>query len=440
MSQLDAITARRRFVVLTALRWLRVGPIVAVLVVLLQHHGLTLAQVGGAFAAYGAATFLLELPTGGLADTMGTRPVMLMAVGVDVVATVPLLTGGPTWSLLVAAALLGCGRALSSGPLEAWYVGHARADDPHADIRIGLSRGGVAEALALAAGALVGGYGGRLVATPLGLDPLQVPVVTSLVGHLVFAAAVLRLVSPRPRHLRAGGRLRARVGEEIRQVPAVVRETLHMVRRSPDLARLLGVAVAAAIPLIVTEVLWQPAVADHWVGARTRTDLLGLLAAGIFVAAALGSWAAPRVGAWFGRRLGRAVTVLVVLQAVAVVALGLAPALATFTIAFLAAYLLGGVWFPLHQELIHDRVTDDRRATVLSTMSLGIQVGNVATQVTLVPLAAATSRATSWSVAAGIAVLGALGVVRLSTRRPPSLEAGPTDDVVAPAPGAMAPH
>lgn len=160
---------------LTALRWLRVSPIVAVLVVLLQGHGLTLAQVGAAFAVYGMATSLLELPTGGLADTLGTRPVMLLAIGVDVVATVPLLVGGSTWVLMLAAALLGSGRALSSGPLEAWYVARARESDPRADIRTGLSHADVDEALALGVGALVGGYGGRLLAGPFGLAPLQVP-------------------------------------------------------------------------------------------------------------------------------------------------------------------------------------------------------------------------------------------------------------------------
>lgn len=429
----DVRTVRRHFVVLTALRWLRVGPIVAVLVVLLQGHGLTLAQVGAAFAAYGAATFLLEVPTGGLADTIGTRPVMLLAIAVDVVGTVPLLVGGGTWVLMAAAALLGCGRALSSGPLEAWYVARARATDPGADIRTGLSQAGVAEALALGVGALAGGYGGRLLAGPLGLAPLQVPVAVSMLGHLVFAGAVVRLVIPRPREAGKGRGLRAGTAQEVRQVPALVAETLRIVRRSPELARLLGVVVAAAIPLVVTEVLWQPAVADHTGGSEVRTDLLGLLAAGIFAAAAAGSWLAPRIGEWFGHHLGRAVTVVVVLQAFGVVALGLAPGLLAFTMAFLAVYLLGGMWFPLHQELIHDRVDDGRRATVLSTMSLGTQLGNVTTQVTLIPLAAATSRATSWTIAAGVAALGAVGVARLRAR-PGTLHGHDT----TPAPGGTA--
>lgn len=416
MSELDARTVRRRFVVLTGLRWLRVGPIVAVLVVLLQDHGLTLAQVGAAFAAYGIATFLLEVPTGGLADTLGTRPVMMLAIGVDVVGTVPLLVGGPVWVLLGAAAMLGCGRALASGPLEAWYVARARATDPGADIRTGLSRAGVAEALALGVGALVGGYGGRLVAEPLGLAPLQVPVVVSLAAHVAFAVAVVRLVTPRPRDTLDQRGLRARMLQEARQVPVLVTETLRIVRGSAELARLLGMAMAAAVPLVVTEVLWQPAVAHHAGADGARTDLLGLLAAAIFAAAAAGSWLAPRVGGWFGDRMGRAVAVLVIAQSVGVAALGLVPGLPAFAAVFVAVYLVGGAWFPLQQELIHDRVSDERRATVLSTMSLGIQVGNVATQATLIPLAAVTSRATSWSIAAGVAVLGALGVVRLRTR------------------------
>lgn len=415
MSVLDARTVRRRFVVLTGLRWLRVGPIVAVLVVLLQAHGLTLAQVGAVFAAYGMATFLLEMPTGGLADTVGTRPVLVLAIGVDLVGTVPLLVGGPVWSLLGAAALLGCGRALASGPLEAWYVAQARAADPMADIRTGLARAGVAEASAMAVGALVGGYGGRLIAAPLGLAPLQVPVVVSLAAHVGFGVAVVWLVTPRPRDSLDQRSLRARMAQEARQVPALVVETLRLVRGSSELARLLGVAVAAAVPLVVTEVLWQPAVTDHAGADGARTDLLGLLAAAIFAAAAIGSSLAPRIGGWFGDRIGRAVAVLVIVQSCGVVALGLVPGLPAFAVVFVAVYLVGGAWFPLQQELIHDRVSDERRATVLSTMSLGIQAGNVATQATLIPLAAVTSRATAWTIAAGVAIVGALGVARLRT-------------------------
>lgn len=426
MTALGPDVARRRFVLLTGLRWLRMGPIAAMLVVLLQDRGLTLAQVGVCFAVYGAVTALLELPTGGLADTFGARPVLVIATLLDIVGIVPLLVGAPVPVIVASMALLGAGRALCSGPLEAWYVGHARATDPAADIRTGLARGGVAEAVALGVGALVAGYGGRFLATPFHVEPLDIAVWATLVGNMVFLVAVWVLVLPRDRAALAAGSTRARrLVTEARGVPTVVRDAMTVMRRSPALIRLAVVVTLAAVPLVLTEVLWQPTVADLAGGATPRTDLLGLLAAGIFATAAVGSALAPWWGRRFGAAGGRGVTVAIVVQAGVVVAMAMATALPPFTAAFLGTYLLGGVWFPLHAELVHDRVTDQHRTTVLSTLSLGVQVGNVATQLTVVPLAAATTRATAWIVAAGVAVAGAVLVRGLrrgpDTDQPPEL-------------------
>jgi len=69
-------TIARRHVVLTALRWLPTGMLIPVLVVLMQDRGLTLAQVGMVSATQSIVVLLLELPTGGLADAVGRRPVL----------------------------------------------------------------------------------------------------------------------------------------------------------------------------------------------------------------------------------------------------------------------------------------------------------------------------------------------------------------------------
>ena len=80
---LGAAAVRRRFVVLTALRWLPTGLLIPVLVVFEQSRGLTLAQVGLVSATAGVVVLLLELPTGGLADALGRRPVLVAATALD---------------------------------------------------------------------------------------------------------------------------------------------------------------------------------------------------------------------------------------------------------------------------------------------------------------------------------------------------------------------
>ena len=59
-------SAERRFVLLTALRWLPVGFVVPVTVLLAASRGLSPVEIGLAFTAHGVVIVLLELPTGGL--------------------------------------------------------------------------------------------------------------------------------------------------------------------------------------------------------------------------------------------------------------------------------------------------------------------------------------------------------------------------------------
>ena len=111
-----------RLSLLSAMRWFPVGLVVPVLVLLLGARGLPLNQVGQIMAVYGVVTLLLELPTGGLADSWGRRPVIVASALMHAVPLVMLALLGSLPMILLAVAALGAARALSSGPLESWFV------------------------------------------------------------------------------------------------------------------------------------------------------------------------------------------------------------------------------------------------------------------------------------------------------------------------------
>ena len=79
VSALTETQVRRRFLFLLGLRWFPVGLMIPVLVLLPLERGLTIAQFGAAAAAQGLIVLFLELPTGGLSDAIGRRPVLLLA-------------------------------------------------------------------------------------------------------------------------------------------------------------------------------------------------------------------------------------------------------------------------------------------------------------------------------------------------------------------------
>ena len=157
MTGLDSVPVVRRFLVLRASRWFPTGLVIPVLVLYLVDRGLTLTQIGLAVAAQGAVVMLLELPTGGLADALGRRRVLLTANLFEVTTLILLLVGrSPVW-FAAAFAVQGVYRALESGPLDAWFVDAVRADDPHHEVESALGKGGMVLGIAIASGSLLSG-------------------------------------------------------------------------------------------------------------------------------------------------------------------------------------------------------------------------------------------------------------------------------------------
>ena len=81
---------------------------------------------------------LLELPTGGLSDSLGRRPTLLLAYVFAVAGLATLYVADSVGGFVLATALTAIFRALDSGPLEAWYVDATHAVDPDAHIESGL--------------------------------------------------------------------------------------------------------------------------------------------------------------------------------------------------------------------------------------------------------------------------------------------------------------
>lgn len=150
---LDLRTARRRYATACALFWLPLGLAVTPLILLFTERGMPLAAIAGFFVAHSLTAAVLELPTGGLSDVLGRRAVLAAAGLLNLAAFTLQGLGTTPWILTLAMALMGAGRALSSGAAEAWYVDTVQAHSgPDAELHTGLARGGSATSAALAAG------------------------------------------------------------------------------------------------------------------------------------------------------------------------------------------------------------------------------------------------------------------------------------------------
>ncbi|GAA4443140.1 hypothetical protein GCM10023170_018980 [Phytohabitans houttuyneae] len=412
---MSARGARRRYLLLLGLRWLATGLVIPILVLLPLDRGLTLSQVGAAGVAQGLLVLALELPTGGLADALGRRPVLL-AAGVINLASFALLAVAGSLALFVAVfALQGVYRALDSGPLDAWYVDAALAGDPGADIESGLSRGGAVVGVAIAAGALAAG--GLVALDPLpGVNPLAVPVLAAIAVQVVGLVAVaLLLFEVRP----AGGT--APLLASVRQVPGTVRAALGLLRRSRVLAAIVAVELFWGFGMITFETLLPVRLTEVVGDADTAATLLGPAGSAAWLASAAGAALVPlasrRIGApWTG-------ALLRVLQGATVVGMAVLAGPVGVLAAYLLCYTVHGAANPVHMGLLHRQVDGPYRTTVLSLNSMVAQPAGALGLLVLTALADATSVSTSMLVGAAVLAAAAAPLYLVARGRPTTLAA-----------------
>ena len=375
--------ARRRYVGITALRWLPVGVSVPVAVLLATARGLSPADIGVTVAVYGAVTLLLELPTGGLADALGHRPVLAVS-GLFTIAALTTMAMADTVLLFsVAWALKGVARALDSGPLEAWYVDTVHRTDPTADVTRGLSQAAAADGAGLAVGAVLGGV------LPLLLDrsgaaALAVPMLLAAACAAVHVVAVLLLVVP-VRRSDASGLAALRSG--VREVPVVITATVRLVLTDRLLRLLLAISLLAGLVLTSLELLGPLHFADLAGSQERGSAVFGVVTAVSFAAASAGSLLAPAAG----RALGGSVVALgvatSVLAAGMIAVFAVAPGVVLAAIAYSAFYLLNATAWPSRKQLMHDQTTSTQRSTTISASSLALMIGGLIGNLTLPRLA-----------------------------------------------------
>ncbi|MFD3722611.1 MFS transporter [Streptomyces sp. NPDC058674] len=382
---LDIPTARRRYVTVCILFWLPLGLTIAPLILLFTERGMTMAAIAGFFAAHSLTAAALELHTGGLSDVLGRRAVLAAAGLLNLAALTLQGLGTAPWLLGLGMALMGAGRALSSGPAEAWYVDTVHAHSgPGADLRTGLAHGSSATSAALAAGTLLGGVlpwllglgpdlGARLSeATSELVLPLSVPL---LLGAVVEVAFVLYVLTALPEPPRPAATLR----NVLRGIPVTVAGGLRLGGREPLVRRVFLSAGAAGSALAAIELLTPGRAAALTGASESGAVLFAALACAGFICAGLGSHLAPLTARLAGSG-ERAVMVSLGTSASGLLLLGATAASTGVGFMVLAAtgyglvYLGLGAAGPSENDILHRRVTSEGRATALSVQSLAMQL------------------------------------------------------------------
>ncbi|GAA2237597.1 hypothetical protein GCM10010413_43000 [Promicromonospora sukumoe] len=407
MTPLTPRRARQVFLLLTLTRWFPVGLVVTVTTLLPIERGLSVPQALTALSVTGFVVFALELPTAGLADSLGRRP-MLVAAGVLQVVAAALFLGAQTfWAFALAAAAMGAFRALDSGPLESWFVDTVHATEPGADVDRPLAAQGTVMGVAIAAGALISG--GLVWWHPLDAwSSLVLPYAVYAALSIVHLFTVIVLVRETPRGAGhpagtgatadavdaeaagpgatpallpvpssgsqgtpgAQGRrgVAGRVLDSARQAPGVIRDGLRLARDNRVLRWLLLVEVFWSVGMVVFETFQPIRLSELLGGTQAAAAVSGPVAAAgwaVFAGgAALTGLATPRLG------VARTAILARVLNGLGTIWMGLALGPVGLVAAYLVTYGLHGACGPAYQALLHREAESRNRTTVLSMASM----------------------------------------------------------------------
>ncbi|PWU43551.1 MFS transporter, partial [Micromonospora globispora] len=399
MSTLSVRQVRFRYLTLYGLRWLPSGLMVPVMILLMQERGLSLSQIGLVGTAQGLIVLALELPTGGLADALGRKPVLAAAWVVCLISMIIFAVADSFWLFFLVWALQGIYRALDSGPLESWYVDATLAADPDAEYERGLGFAGTVIGVAIGAGALLGG--GLIVLGPVGpVSALTLPVLVAIALQTVALVALLVLLKEtRP------ARGAAAVRSSIAEAPRMVGQAVGLLRRSRVLLALVCVELFWGFGMVTFEALLPVRLAEVIGNADRAAALLGPAASAAWLANALGAALTPLLLRWLGAAPSAAL--LRILQGATVVGMGLLAGPVGVLIAYLACYTVHGASNPLHQGLLHRQVDGPYRTSVLSMNSMMAQPAGALGGVVLTALADRTSISLAMLVGAVVLALAA---------------------------------
>ncbi|MFK8911399.1 MFS transporter [Streptomyces sp. YS-3] len=327
-----------------------------------KEAGLSDGQIFGIQSIYYVAFCLFEIPTGLIADRIGTRNCLRAGAVVMTAANLAPVAAASYTGFLVHFLAIALGRSLTSGAASAYLYDGLRAERCDAHY---LKAEGTARALGLAA---------KVVCWPL-VGPLMsvahaAPYVlsaASAAGSLACAVALPRLAGTGSGT--GGGTAKAAGrGDGGRRGGAFLRDAgaaLRCVASSPWLAVVMVQGVAVFTLSRICQVnLFQPILLHHGVGEASHGSVL----AAMTVAEAVGS-ARPQ---WLSRRLPPVAWV-------SILSLALAGTLAAMTlggpwavIALLCLFAAAtGFAYPVQRKLMNDAVPAGApRATLLSIESL----------------------------------------------------------------------
>jgi MFS family permease len=316
---------------------------IPIIVLFWQSHGLNLKQIMLLQAGFALTVFILEIPTGYLADRWGRRNTLILGCCFGFAAYLSYATGETFWRFLLAEILIGIGSSLLSGTIEAMTYDTLLELGREREYRKIAGNQAFYEFNTEAASGILGGL--------LGAVSLVLPLWLTAIPMALAVLTAASLQEPKRYTL-----------HEPKHLKTILRTSAHALFRHPGLRMvILTFGLISSLSLIF---FWFFQPYQSLVGVPVA--FFGITHA---LTVAAGAFAAKSVS-WFEKRVDDRLLLIIpaLLTVVCFLSLSLPPAsflLIFFLISRLSWHFVG----PLSADLINRMTSSDVRATVLSVRS-----------------------------------------------------------------------
>jgi len=386
--------------------WFIVGLLIPVMALLQLEKGLDLFQIGITMAIYSGTVFLLELPTGGLADAIGRKRVYLISLGMRFLASLVILIAWNLTTVAVGFFFTGVARALSSGTIDAWFVDEFNKIEPEGNLQEALARAGTFIPAGLGVGALIGG----LLPMSLGKITSQVPGWGVYSANLI-AVGALDIVQFLLTSMLVVEHLHPDKSSDIwsgfKQTPEVISTSVQYGVKDRVILMLLVSTLAWGLGLSGLENLWQPQV-KNILGSDSQTWIFGLLSTGYFLAGSLGYILITPICRLFKDNYPKVLFGTRLLMGTFFFLLALQGSLAGFAVFYLTLFVFNGMSNPPHAAVFNAQIPEAKRSTLMSFESFFLQIGGLLGSLVMGYIANTVSIPIAWFVGSGILSVSSL--------------------------------
>jgi predicted MFS family arabinose efflux permease len=380
------------FIINQTFHWFIVGIMVPVIALFQLEKGLNLFQIGISMAIYSGTVVILELPTGGLSDTIGRKKVYLISLLIKFGAAFTVLIAQDFQIIILGFLLFGMARAFSSGSMDAWFVDEFHLIDPKGNLQEGL-----------AAGSLLGGF----LPMSLGKVTNQIPKLGTyssnliailffvIIQYLLTSKLIIEEIPPERKSDFISG---------FKLLPEVLSTSIQYGIKNNIISLLLLSTFAWGVGFSGLETFWQPQV-KNILGSDSQTWIFGALTAGYFFAGSLGNVLITPLCKLFKNNYSLVLFLIRLFMGVLFFILALQNKIAGFTIFYLTLFLYNGMNNAPHATIFNYQIPSEKRSTLLSFESLFLQIGGLLGALIMGYISNSFSITTAWFIGSAVLVL-----------------------------------